>query len=166
MNRKDRVLERWVRKELHNVAHNLILRDDAGGYDLFGRYRIEPQGTVCVVYQDDMLIGEFTNTRVAVSWCVASKYRRQDLADNLLITDRALENISADIDVRSRLAERSRKPRFREDVGTKLETKIIRRRKLENQLSKYVDWAKYLQQRGFQNETARTGRTTQNRTNR
>jgi hypothetical protein len=119
-----------------------------------------------VVYQDDMLIGEFTNTRVAVSWCVASKYRRQDLADNLLITDRALENISADIDVRSRLAERSRKPRFREDVWNKLETKIIRRRKLENQLSKYVDWAKYLQQRGFQNETARTGRTTQNRTNR
>ena len=166
MNRKDRALEKWVRKELHNVTHNLILRDDAGGYDLFGRYRITPTGAACVVYMDDQVVGEFTNTRVAVSWCVASKYRQHDLADYLLETDRALCNISADIDVRSRIAERSRKPRFREDVGTKLETKIIRRKKLENQLSKYVDWAKYLQQRGFQNETARTGRTTQNRTNR
>jgi hypothetical protein len=166
MNRKDRVLERWVRKELEHVAHNLILRDDAGGYDLFGRYRIVPQGSECVVYQDNMVMGEFTNTRVAVSWCVASKYRRQDLADGLLKTDRALCQITNDIDVRSRLAERSRRPRFREDVWNKLETKIIRRKKLQSQLAKYVDWAKYLQQRGFQNETARTGRTAQNRTNR
>jgi hypothetical protein len=148
------------------VAHNLILRDDAGGYDLFGRYRIVPQGSECVVYQDNMVMGEFTNTRVAVSWCVASKYRRQDLADGLLKTDRALCQITNDIDVRSRLAERSRRPRFREDVWNKLETKIIRRKKLQSQLAKYVDWAKYLQQRGFQNETARTGRTAQNRTNR
>jgi hypothetical protein len=166
MNRKDRVLERWVRKELEHVAHNLILRDDAGGYDLFGRYRIVPQGSECVVYQDNMVMGEFTNTRIAVSWCVASKYRRQDLADGLLKTDRALCQITNDIDVRSRLAERSRRPRFREDVWNKLETKIIRRKKLQSQLAKYVDWAKYLQQRGFQNETARTGRTAQNRTNR
>jgi hypothetical protein len=166
MNRKDRALEKWVRKELHNVTHNLILRDDAGGYDLFGRYRIQPAGTACVVYMDDQQVSEFSNTRVAVSWCVASKCHRQDLADYLLETDLALSNLSADIDVRSRIAERSRKPRFREDVGTKLETKIIRRMKLENQLSKYVDWAKYLQQRGFQNETARTGRATQNKTNR
>jgi hypothetical protein len=115
---------------------------------------------------DDQQVSEFSNTRVAVSWCVASKCHRQDLADYLLETDLALSNLSADIDVRSRIAERSRKPRFREDVGTKLETKIIRRMKLENQLSKYVDWAKYLQQRGFQNETARTGRATQNKTNR
>ena len=166
MNRKDRVLERWVRRELHNVAHNLILRDDRGGYDLFGQYHIEPDQHTCRVSWRGNTVGTFSSTKTAVSWCVAHKFQQHELADQLSVTDQALSMISADIDLRSRIAERSRKARFREDVGTKLETKIIRRKKLESDLSKYVDWAKYLQQRGFQNETARTGRNFQNKTNR
>ena len=39
---------------------------------------------------------------------------------------------------------------------TKLETKIIHKKQLENQLAKCINWAKYIQQRGFNNETART----------
>jgi hypothetical protein len=37
---------------------------------------------------------------------------------------------------------------------------------LENQLTKCVNWAKYIQQRGFDNETARTGRSQPNKTSR
>ena len=55
---------------------------------------------------------------------------------------------------------------FRDSIGTKLETKIIRKKQVENELAKCVNWAKYCQQRGFNNETARTGRNQPNKTSR
>jgi hypothetical protein len=64
------------------------------------------------------------------------------------------------------VASRSKRPEFKESIDTKLENKIIRRKELEQQLAKYVNSAKYLQQRGFDNETARSSRATKNQTNR
>jgi hypothetical protein len=71
-----------------------------------------------------------------------------------------------DINARAAVAERSKNFEFRDSVGTKLETKIIHKKQLENQLAKSVNWAKYIQQRGFENETARTGRGQPNKTSR
>jgi hypothetical protein len=64
------------------------------------------------------------------------------------------------------VANKSKKPEFRESIDTKLETKVIRRKELENELTKYINLAKYLQQKGFDNETARSGRATKNQTSR
>ena len=80
--------------------------------------------------------------------------------------DRKLELLKNDIFVRSAVADRSKQAQFREDIGTKLETKIIYKKVLEIELTKCVNWAKYRQQRGFINETARTGRATTNKPSR
>ena len=61
--------------------------------------------------------------------------------------------------MRANLADRSKTPLFRETIETKLETKIIRKKQVEQELTKCVNYAKYCQQRGFDNETIRTGRT-------
>jgi|TARA_R110000868_G_scaffold233789_1_gene487515 hypothetical protein len=163
---KNKQLEDWIRKEVHSIKQHLIINGDAGEYELFGKFRIVPMDPGYMVLKDNIEIGKFSSTRSAVSWCILEKHNRSNIAEQMLIADSALGLLNNDIAVRSKIAEKSRKYRFREDVGTKLETKIIRRKRLEIQLAKYIDWAKYLQQRGFYNETARTGRTTSNKANR
>ncbi len=80
--------------------------------------------------------------------------------------DNKLGYLNNDISARANLADSSNNPDFRESVGTKLETKIIRKKQLENQLAKCVNLAKYWQQRGFNNETARTSRSIPNKASR
>jgi hypothetical protein len=111
-------------------------------------------------------VGEFSSTRTAVSWCVADKYRNYNLARDILRTDNRLSAVSNDVFVRMGVANKSKRAEFRESIDTKLETKIIRKKELEHELSKYINLAKYLQQRGFDNETARSGRATKNQTSR
>ncbi len=163
---KDQELEAWVRSELRTVMPNFIWKNDFGEYELFGKYRIVPTRPGYTVYCYASTVGEFSSTKTAVSWCVADKYQNYNLAREIYNTDLRLTAVSNDIFVRAGVANRSKKFEFRESIDIKLESKIIRRKELENQLTKCVNLAKYLQQRGFDNETARSGRATKNQTNR
>ena len=163
---KDQELEAWVRSELRTVMPNFIWRNDHGDYELFGRYRIVSNRPGYTVYCSATEVGNFSSTRTAVSWCVADKYRNYNLARDILRTDDRLTAINNDVFVRMGVAGRSKRPEFRESIDTKLETKIIRKKELEKQLAKYINLAKYLQQKGFENETARSSRTTANKTSR
>ncbi|CAB4138142.1 hypothetical protein UFOVP328_335 [uncultured Caudovirales phage] len=163
---KDQDLEHWVRSELRSILPNCIWRNDDGEYELFGKYRIVPNRPGYTVYCAANAVGNFSSTKTAVSWCVADKYRAYNLAREIHTTDTRLTAIANDMFVRAGVANRSKRADFRESVDTKLETKIIRRKALENQLTKCVDLAKYLQQKGFDNETARSGRATKNQTSR
>jgi hypothetical protein len=163
---KDQELEAWVRSELRTVMPNIIWRNNAGEYELFGKYRIVPTRPGYTVYCYANSVGEFSSTKTAVSWCVADKYRNYNLARDILRTDTRLSAVTNDVFVRMGVANKSKRAEFRESIDIKLETKIIRKKELEHELSKYVNLAKYLQQRGFDNETARSGRATKNPTSR
>ena len=163
---KDQALEAWVRSELRTIMPNVIWRNDSGEYELFGKYRIVSNSPGYTVYCAANSVGEFSSTKTAVSWCVADKYRDYNLAREIHNTDTRLTAVSNDVFVRAGVASRSKRADFRESIDIKLETKIIHKKELENQLTKCVNLAKYLQQRGFDNETARSGRATKNQTNR
>ena len=157
MNR-DRTLERWISSEIKNVRPLLIWRNDAGEYEAFGRYRIVQEQQQFRVYKRSQDCGVFSSTRLALSWCIADHNRQYELSRDLAALDRELQSISNDLTVRVGIAERSRRSQFKEDVFTKLQGRIIRRKELEHRLDKCVDLAKYWQQRGFRYETARTSR--------
>lgn len=163
---KDQKLESWVRRELNSILPDVIWQDESGNYEVFGKYRILPKKHEYRVFAHATEVGTFSSTRSAISWCVADKFRKFNLARSILRTDNLLNNLHNDIVVRAGLAERSRKGQFREDIGAKLSTKIVRRFELENQLNKYVNLAKYLQLQGFNNETPRTGRNGTNKASR
>ena len=163
---KNREVERLVRTELKDIMPNMIWRDDNGDYEVFGRYVLRPETHGCTVWCSATEVGHFSGTRTALSWCIADKYRDYNLARHILHTDTRLEAVNNDIYARVGAANRSKRVEFKENIDTKLEPKIIRKKELEKQLAKYVNLAKYLQQRGFDNEIARSGRATKNQTNR
>jgi len=163
---KEQQLEAWVKEELRTVLPNMVWRNDSGDYELFGRYVISKERLGYRVFCHATEVGVFSGTKSAVSWCIADKYRDYNLARQILATDNRLEAVNNDIYARVGAANRSKRPEFKENIDIKLEPKIIRKRTLEKQLTNYVNLAKYLQQRGFDNETARSGRATKNTTNR
>ena len=163
---KDKDFEQMVLDEFTDLKSNLVWQNDNGEYELFGKYKIVPAKPEYKVYYYDTFVGVFHSKKTALSWCIADKYNNHSLAQSLLTIDTKLELLKNDIFVRSAIADKSKKAQFREDIGTKLESKIIYKKVLEIELSKCVNWAKYRQQRGFINETARTGRATTNKTSR
>ena len=162
----EREVERMFRQEFRELMPNVIWQNDDGIYEVFGHYRIIPETVGVRVFCSATDEGVFGTTRSALSWCIADKHRAYNLARELKELDNKLTALNNDIAVRTALAERSHRWEFRDPVGTKLETKIIRKKQVENRLAKCINWAKYTQQRGFTNETQRIGRGQPNKTSR
>jgi len=151
--------DRIMRQEFPEIVNNLIFRDEDGTYKVFDRYQIIKENPGYRVFCGATDVGLFSSTKTALSWCIADKYKAFNLARDILQLDVKLSSLTSDITARANLADRSKNHVFRETIETKLETKIIRKKQVEEQLSKCVNWAKYTQQKGFNNyETFRTGR--------
>lgn len=158
--------EREFRREFGDTVKNTIWQNDAGDYRVFAKYLIRRERGQYRVWCHSTEVGTFSTSRAALSWCIADKFHNFKLAQKLLTLDNALANVARDIATRAQVADRSKNPDFRETVAIKLETKLIHKKILENDLANCINSAKYLQQRGFDNETARTGRGQPSKTNR
>jgi hypothetical protein len=159
-------VERILKEELQQILPAIIAPDSAGGYQLFAHYRLITCESGHEVFCNNNLVGVFGTTRAAVSWCIAHRHGRQRLARDIETTDRMLSRVTQDLQVRTQIAAHSKHIDFRDHVQAKLETKLLRKKQLENHLKVCVNLAKYIQQRGIDNETARTGLSKNNQTNR
>ena len=94
---KERELEAWVREELKTVLPNIIWRNEAGEYEVFGRYKIarKKDGYHVVCHATD--VGLFSSTKSAISWCVADKYRDYNLARQIQTADSNVSRLRNDI---------------------------------------------------------------------
>ena len=161
-----REFEQAIRQELRDIMPNVILPQDNGTYEVFGKYQIIPERPGYTVMCHATNVGVFNTSRTALSWCIADKYKHYNLANDIWLLDSKLSFLTNDINARATIADRSKSPDFRENIGIKLETKLMQKKIVENQLNNCVDSAKYLQQRGFNNETQRIGRGQPNKTSR
>jgi len=158
--------KRLFEQEFQGLMPNTIWQEDDGSYEVFGKYRIQPDRQGYRVFCSATEVGTFHTTRTALSWCIADKHGAYNTARELLTVDNKLTALTHDINTRAAVGDHSKLPELREIILTKLESKIIHKKLLENQLAKCVNWAKYIQQRGFDNETQRTGRSQPNKTSR
>jgi len=164
--KSDQEFDRMFRQEFRSLENNLIWQNDDGIYEVFGKYQIVPMRPVYEVFCSATDVGRFHSTKSALSWCIADKHCAYNLARELLEIDNKLHSLTQDIASRAAVGDRSNNVELKEVIETKLASKIIHKKRLENELSKCVNWAKYIQQRGFENETARTGRNQPNKASR
>jgi len=164
--KSDQEFDRVFRQEFSDITPNLLWQNDAGEYEVFGKYRISPARPGYRVSCSATDVGIFNSTRSALSWCIADKFNAYNTAREIQALDQHLGALTRDIASRTAVGERSKNWEFRDMLGTKLETKIIRKKQIEHDLAKCVNWAKYIQLKGFENETARTGRNQPNKASR
>jgi hypothetical protein len=153
---QDQKLERWARQELKLAIDQTILDDNQGGWIAFGRYHISPADSVFDVWRNDAFVASFGSKRSALSWCIADNKNQIHLAQQIKTLDQKKQLIENDIVCRSGMQKLSRSALTREIIKTKLEPKIALNSVITAELEKCISSAKYIQLRGFSNETART----------
>ena len=154
MNQEQKI-EQWAEREIERNLHRMIIDDDQGGYVVFGKYYIKSNSDKFAVETRDKKIHDFANKRTAISWCVADCVNHLNLASQILNLDRKQQILAADINTRRTLGNRSRSEEFAEIVNTKIQPKIDQHKMVVSELEKCINSAKYIQIRGFNNETAR-----------
>jgi len=149
-------------QELPKLLNNVIV-SDGEKYRVFGSYVLRQNTQGYALTYQDRNVGTFTSTRSAVAWCIADKNRQYNLAQEIQHLDFALLRLRNDIEVRGGQAQKSHGT-FWETVTAKAAHKRLQSQQIENELTKCVNRAKYLQLQGSNNETARTGRNTPHKT--
>ena len=147
-----------VEPDLEKYQRNIIIKNGRD-YDVFSIYTISPARGAAFVYRRSDLIAEFTSTKTALSWCIADKYQQISLAQEIMTLDQRSGLIQRDLEVRSALCDRFKTAAARSAAQTKIDTRRHHLRQIQERLDKCVNLAKYWQIRGFNNETARSGRT-------
>lgn len=156
-----------VKADLPQLEKNSILSNEDGSYSVFGQFVITPQNAnECIVTKHNTLCGEFTSVKSALSWCIAEKHKQYSLSNSILLLETKRIRLLGDLNVRSGLMKKIKDSQHRSMVELKLQARKDRLKLLEDELTKCINLAKYWQIQGFNNETARTGRTTSQRTNR
>ena len=150
---QEQKLERWAERELKRNIKKLIISDDDGSYVMFGLYQIVPVSNGFAVNTWSETVHVFGSKRSATSWCVADKLKQYRLADEILLLDRKHQLLGADIHCRRVLAQQGRHESFYEIVNMKIQPKIDVYNVVHSELEKCINQAKYLQIRGFNNET-------------
>jgi len=158
-------LEQLAQEGLDLVKQNMIWHE-AGRYHLFGEYQLELHKSGCVMRSTRHDDRQFGSVKTALSWCIANKYQRHDVAREIQDLDQQQRIGTADLEVRLQLARRQSDPVRRETAMLKVEHRRRQLAQITDRLTKCVNLAKYWQIRGFNNETARTGRSPSQRTSR
>ena len=150
-------LERLFEPELDQLKKNIIYCND-GQYHVFDQYTINKQSTdTYLTYKQHQDPKSFSALRFALSWCIADKYGKLDLAADILNLDQQRCTILNNVKVRQKLAKKIQDPVRKEIVELKIANKKHGLVQVENQLTKCVNLAKYWQIKGFNcDETART----------
>lgn len=156
---KDQKLQRFAEHELKRNMSNMIVELAAGSYVVFGKYHLQQNSQGCLVSTENGTVHCFDSKRNAVSWCVADKYNQIILASTILNLDRKKQALAADIHCRQSAGRRSKSDHFYEIINMKVQPKVALLTSVTSELEKCINSAKYMQIRGFSNETARTSGT-------
>jgi len=153
---RDQKLEHWAERELKRNIESMIIDDGNGSIVVFGRYYIEPVDTRFRVSTWDREIHCFSSKKTAMSWCTADHRCHYNLSNTILVLDRKKQSLAADIYCRKVQADKGTTEDFYEIVNMKVQPKIDHFNSVNSELEKCINQAKYIQIRGFNNETART----------
>jgi hypothetical protein len=121
----------------------------------FGRYAITkgPNG-----YQVNRGVTPAVNTltsRVALSWCIADKYGKNQLCHDLIALDHEIARIQQDINIYKYHLNKTTTFERHLIVNDRLTESLARLKYKKDQLDKCLNSAKYWQEKGFNDETAR-----------
>jgi len=158
-------LHDMVAQDLAALAPNTII-PEGRGYLVFEIYSVQPHQGLWRVSKRGDLQAVMTGLKSAVSWCVADKYHQHRLSTDIQDLDQQKLMLESDIAAREHMARRGKLTTNSDAIEAKIASRRWRLQQVDERLAKCVNVAKYWQLRGFNNETARAGRTASHRTHR
>ena len=162
IDRVESTLDRIARQVFANPNSILPVND---GYQAFGRYTIVKQAQYFEVYRGATLAACPSTARLALAWCIADKLGKFTLTQEITLFDQEIERRTDEIRYFRHMIETTTDNERRYVLEDRLQHSHTRLKWLQEHLDKCVNLAKYWQQKGFKDETARIGLKNQNTTN-
>lgn len=151
INRIDKLVD-LARREIPQIQDNLILRT-RDGYSVFGIYHMRERQGRYQIFKGLDPQGEFGSRKTALAWCIADKYQQLNLARRIQQLDQHDQYREAACKLRRQCLKNGDD---RQDwLITKIQYREQQKKHNRTELQKCVNLAKYLQTRGFQDDTQR-----------
>lgn len=143
-------------QSLQSLSTNIIVKIK-NDFVVFGRYKISPaEDGYYNLYRNDEWVHDFTNSRNALAYCILENNARITEARHLLEQDKRLQRLAVDIDRQSQIMQTTKDTDRKTLMAHRITNSIAIRGDIKIKLRDTIDLAKYCQQKGFNNETART----------
>jgi hypothetical protein len=153
--RAEAMLERLAKEHLINNP-NAIMRVDESIL-AFGRYTIVKTTEGYQINRGITPTIKSCTGRVALSWCIADKYGKNQLAQELISLDTDIFRLQQDINVYKYHLNKTKEIERQYVLSDRLTESLARLKYKKDLLDKCLNSAKYWQEKGFNDETARFG---------
>lgn len=140
-----------IYKDLANkIKDLLIIREDDGSYNLFGKYRVTQENNgYHIVIDDEPLNYSFSSLKNAVTWCVFDKNKKYKEVKRLIELDLALGSLDVTIAQHKRLMNKSGDASDKQIFMAKLVEEKRKKQALNNEIQGYIVTSKYIQSKKF-----------------
>ncbi len=159
---RDQIIIDRVESTLDRIARQVFanpnsIRPVNNGYQVFGRYTITKQPQYFEVYRGSTLAISLSTARLALAWCIADKLGKFSLTQDITLFDQEIERRRDEIRHFRHMIETTPDIERRYVLEDRFQHSHSRLKWLQDHLDKCVNLAKYWQQKGFKDETARIG---------
>lgn len=159
---RDQIVIDRVENTLDRIAREIFVNSNViipanGGYQAFGRYHIIKQPGHFDVYRGATLAAQPSTAKLALAWCIADKLGKFSLTQELTLFDQEIERRRDEISHFRHMISTTLDSGRRYVLEDRLWHSQARLKWLQEHLDKCVNLAKYWQQKGFKDETARIG---------
>lgn len=143
--------EQFVKRELTDELKSVIVYQENGVYELFGKYIIT--STKDGYYKVTMkpFAGEhlFVTIRNAVSWCTFDSARKYYEARRIKELDLRLASIDFDIDIHKRMVKKNGNTEDKWIYIIKLQEDTLKKKLMLTEINSYINTSKTLQAHRF-----------------
>ena len=144
-------------QSLQNLSANVIVKVK-NDYIVFDRYTITPVDGEFKVFRHEDYVHNFTCSRNALAYCILEQNGRIGEAEYLVRQDKKLQYLQNDIEYQSHIMRTTQDKDKQELMAIKVTHNILARTEVKDRLQATIGLAKYYQQKGFDNETARVSK--------
>lgn len=145
-------------------SDDLILKS-GNTVQAFGCYSIAENSGEYKIYKNKVHVTSANSYKCALAWCIANKNNLKSLQEKLNRLQKELSWKQNEIEFFKHAINQPIPSERKYVIEDKLLLSIQRAKHLRKQLNKCLDSAKYIQQKGFNNETSRLGINSRSRKN-
>lgn len=128
----------------------LIVREDDGSYNLFGKYKVVHSSNGYSVNVYDESIGyPFSSLKHAVTWCIFEKFQKHKEIRRIVELDDALGSIDVSIAQHKKLIDKAEDKDSKSIYYAKLIEEKRKKRELTKEIESYIAISKHWQTKKF-----------------
>lgn len=145
-------IEKFFIKELSsNLKEVFIVKDPDGSYELFNRYKIQPQenGLFKIIPYSFTEEVTFSSLKNAFVWCIFNKNNRFTETKRIHKLDHLLNSIEISMSQQRKLLTKTKDPELKSIYMAKLHESRVKKSSMINELTTYINISKHLQYRKF-----------------